>query len=132
MNTKFLVVGEIPEVSEIPTGGPQYDPDVIKKITEERARMLNEAREQGVRVISLQDFLQYIGYRPTERIWMRTSARPWNLKHGQRFSDAALKSGKYHSTGQVSGIYTRSGKLPPYESSGRVSGYYRKVEKDYP
>ncbi|MEZ6045513.1 MAG: hypothetical protein R3C11_08010 [Planctomycetaceae bacterium] len=132
VNTKFLVVGDIPDASASKTAGASIDNVIIEKIAAARKAMVAEAREQGVRVLTLQDFLQYIGYRPTQRIWMKTSGRPWNLKHGQRFSDAAIKAGKYTSTGTVSGLYTRNPKLPPYESSGQVSKIYRKVKKTYP
>ncbi|QDU81524.1 hypothetical protein Pla110_32660 [Polystyrenella longa] len=132
VDTKFLVVGEIPSVSIAKTEGAAIDNAVAEKIADAHKSMVAEAREQGVRVLTLQDFLQYIGYRPTQRLWMRTSGRPWNLKHGQRLSDAAIESGKYESSGTVSGYYTRDRKLPPYESSGRVSELYKKVKKQYP
>jgi hypothetical protein len=59
--TKFIVIGRIPELKE------QDDPaaaDRVRKILQLRRELERGAREQGVRVISLKDFLSYIGFKP--------------------------------------------------------------------
>ena len=61
--TKFVVIATIPEMDE------GADPGKVKPILKllERRRELEEAaRQRGVRVISLEDFLRYIGFKPKQ------------------------------------------------------------------
>ena len=62
--TKFVVVGEIPEV--IVDEDPQTV-DRIQKILDYRQQLEDAARDHGVRVISLKDFLEYLGFQPKAR-----------------------------------------------------------------
>src|SRR5579859_2691317 len=62
--TKFIVVGAIPEINE------EDDPkmvDRIQKILERRRDLETAARARGVRVVSLEDFLKYLGYKRDQR-----------------------------------------------------------------
>jgi hypothetical protein len=62
--TKFVVVGKIPEIADT------ADPDeiaVLLKIAELRKTIEDQARAQGVRIVRLGDFLEYVGYEPLER-----------------------------------------------------------------
>ena len=46
--------------------------------------MVAEALENGVRVVSMEDFLNYIGYDPGRRIWRPGITETWNLRSGAR------------------------------------------------
>lgn len=66
VHTKFLVVGEIPEVTAETT---EEERDIYARIRDEYKQLVDEARFQGVRRISLNDFLNYIGYKPHRRLF---------------------------------------------------------------
>jgi hypothetical protein len=62
--TKFVVIGQIPGVEV------DDDPQAVEKVQRilaARKQLEEAAREQGVRVISLGDFLQYLGFNPHAR-----------------------------------------------------------------
>jgi hypothetical protein len=62
--TKFVVIGAIPEIAEL------SDPDEIQtslKIAGLYKDIEGQARARGVRIVRLDDFLQYIGYGPQRR-----------------------------------------------------------------
>jgi len=131
VQTKFLVVGDIPDLTKAESLPEEITQ--IKAISDAHTDMVQEARAQGVRVITLRDFLQYLGYRPTQRIWMRGAHGEWNLNLGRRLSKAAVESGKYHSSGTVAPLFTRSKKLPPVTSKFTpVSKLFKNVERSYP
>jgi hypothetical protein len=59
--TKFVVIGAIPEVTDL------SDPDEIQaslKIAGLHKDIEDQARARGVRIVSLDNFLRYIGYAP--------------------------------------------------------------------
>jgi len=61
--TKFVVVGRIPQVADT------ADPDEVAtdlKIAGFLKDLEDQARRQGVRIVRLGDFLQYLGYEPVE------------------------------------------------------------------
>jgi hypothetical protein len=60
-NTKFVVIGKIPEIA---TAKDAEEKARIQRIVELTTDLMNQARQQGVRVVSLRDFLGYIGYKP--------------------------------------------------------------------
>jgi beta-lactamase regulating signal transducer with metallopeptidase domain len=64
VDTKFLVVGKIPKV----TGSKPHERKAHEQIALWHKTMMEEAREHGVRIISLHDFLSHIGYEPSRRI----------------------------------------------------------------
>jgi hypothetical protein len=63
--TKFVVIGKLPEAAR------SADPTVLaanQKLLGLRKDLEDTARERGVRVLSLGDFLNYIGYVPKRRL----------------------------------------------------------------
>jgi hypothetical protein len=67
VNTKFLVIGEIPDPSKF----PGFDDKQQKafRIGEQRKNLISMAQRQGIRVVNLRDFLSYIGYKPQQSPW---------------------------------------------------------------
>jgi hypothetical protein len=80
VNTKFLVMGDVPD----PTKSAAHLRDEHKLINQIAIDMRNEARLQGVRQVNLNSFLDYIGYRTTERLWLPGGKTPWTLRAGER------------------------------------------------
>lgn len=77
--TKFVVIGKIPEVAD------SVDPDEIQtilKINRLRKDLEDSARVHGVRIISLSDFLKYVGYKSQRRVFVPSGESPYKLKSG--------------------------------------------------
>lgn len=62
--TKYVVIGTIPEVEK----APPADRPGLKQMHTLLDNLRIAAREHGVRVVSLGDFINYIGYTPQKRI----------------------------------------------------------------
>jgi hypothetical protein len=115
--TKFLVVGKTPDPTE---QASKEEQDAATRIGEQRKNLRDEARRQGVRVISLSDFLQFIGYQPKQRVYRPGDTRTFTINHGAR--SPVTES----STGNNAGIYSRSKRLnpPTTGASGQFRGGY--------
>ncbi len=123
VHTKFLVIGEIPDPES--TSGKQEEQEAAKKIMAHLKKLREDARLHAVRIVSLNDFLAYIGYKPQRRLYIPGLAeRPFNLKAGARSAAVDETIGDRSSTGRVSGVYSRSRKLGQPVSTGRTSGRY--------
>jgi hypothetical protein len=95
---KFFVEGNIGDPSRTPDPNEQ---DKIKKVHAHVNEMKKEALQSGVRVITMNDFLSFMGYRPQRRLWRPSERLDWNLKGG--LSDAQRRE----SVGTVSESYSR-------------------------
>jgi hypothetical protein len=115
-HTKFVVIGRIPEVADT------ADPEEIKqilKVNAYRVDLENAARERGVRVVSLSDFLSYIGYKQQRRLFVPGSDVPYNLKSGAHSTAVGESSGsKRQSTGITSGAYSGDKDIKPRNTGG--------------
>ncbi|MEX0702628.1 MAG: hypothetical protein WD069_11080 [Planctomycetales bacterium] len=117
VETRFLVVGQI-------KAGNQDDPAEVKRFDEvsrNHKDMVEEARQHGVRVISLHDFLAYVGYTPRSRTWRPGEPRPNTLKSGAASTAVNETIGDRSSAGQTSGVYGRRGQTEQPVSSGQTS-----------
>ena len=80
--TKFLVVGDIPDLSSIGTQDDRYDK--VKQLEETASELRKEALRFGKRVVGLREFLAFVGYKPTQRLYQPGSGRDYNIRDGQR------------------------------------------------
>jgi len=85
--TKFLVVGDIPDPTEL------SDPEerrAVEEVKKHHEQMKKEADEQGVTVVRKNDFLTWMGYRPRHKLYKAGDPRPNNLtgsrSNGNNFS----------------------------------------------
>jgi hypothetical protein len=119
VGTKFLVVGKIPDMTEV----KPEDKEAAQRIGELHKKMAQqEAPEHGVRVVALNDFLNYIGYEPGRRIWRPGVTQAWNLKQGMQGNVARPdNSNRPESMGRTSRAFTNPG-APQMESTGKTSG----------
>lgn len=109
--TKFVVIGKIPEVAET---SDKDEIAAILRVNAFRVDLENSARERGVRVVSLSDFLTYIGYKSQRRLFVPGSDVPYNLKSGSHSTSVDEFSGsKRVSGGQTSGAYGGDKALKP-------------------
>ena len=116
---KFLVRGIIKDPD---TASTQKERDILKKISEENAKLETEAREKGIRIIRLADFLAYIGFKADRRLWRPGEGSPRKLKAGAASSSARQTIGNRASSGRTSGVYSRSSRLKQPKSTGQTSG----------
>lgn len=97
--TKFLVVGEIPDLAK---ATKQEDKDRITEMVKQHKALKEAAREQGVRYMSLNDFLALMGYTPKQRVFRPGDKRPWNLRAGAASATSGEDlGGNRQSSGQT-------------------------------
>ena len=120
--TKFVIVGDLGDVADVPSGTPTGDrqKQAIENIQEQHKKLTTQAREQGVRVVSLHDFLDWIGYANKKRVWRPGEQVPWMLRSGSRSTGVSETSGGHStSTGATSGLYSRGTRLGPARGNGQ-------------
>ncbi|MDB5390370.1 MAG: hypothetical protein JWM11_6016 [Planctomycetaceae bacterium] len=64
-STKYLVIGDIPDVTQI---GDAEEKRAVEEIGKHRDKMKLEAEENGVKLVRLADFLRKTGYRPQHKL----------------------------------------------------------------
>lgn len=117
VNTKFLVIGEIPDIA---LAVKDEDKARIGLILKHRKILGDEAKQQGVRVVNLNDFLSWIGYQPQRRLFVPGAEKGYNLKAGQREPPVDKVSG------QVSGAINGNKRIKPSTSGGQNSPLFGK------
>lgn len=120
-DTKFLVKGDIPEERT----GLEKEQAIAKNLQETYAEMKEEARGMGVREVKLHDFLAWVGYKPTRRLWRPGMDVPWMLKAGAQSPSADEMIGNRASSGQTSGLYMPRGRTSQPRSTGQTSKLFR-------
>jgi len=118
VKSKFLVVGEAEDPSKFP--GFDKKQAEIKLALQERSAIEEEALRAGIRIVRLQDFLNYIGYEPPARSFAPGEDRVFNLKSGSRSAgvDEVLGPNRA-SNGNVSGRFKADDGRSLNSSSGR-------------
>ncbi len=117
VNTKFLVIGEIPDIA---LAVKDEDKARIGLILKHRKILGDEAKQQGVRVVNLNDFLSWIGYQPQRRLFVPGADKGYKLKAGEREPPVDKVSG------QVSGAISGNKRIKPATSSGQTSPLFGK------
>ena len=101
--TKFLVIAKIPDFS---TAKPN-EVEAFKRIVDLKQKMVGEAMENGVRVISMEDFLNYMGYDAGRRIYRPGKSEKWNLRSGMEGTAARPdRNQRQESQGTTSGLFS--------------------------
>jgi len=79
VKTRFLIIADIPV--EAPSSESKRI--IFDKIKQNQLLLENQARERGIRIVTLDNFLNFIGYRPTHFVY----------KPGVERKESLLKSG---------------------------------------
>jgi hypothetical protein len=79
IKTRFLIIADVP--SDPPSSPMKRK--IFDQIKQQQLNLTNQARERGIRVVTLDNFLNFIGYRPTHFIY----------KPGVERKGGVLKSG---------------------------------------
>ncbi|MCA9090081.1 MAG: hypothetical protein KDA90_15780 [Planctomycetaceae bacterium] len=123
-NTKFLVMGEMPDPSSVPAFDTERRAQ-IEKISQERTALQAEALRMGVRIVRLADFLTWAGVGAQERLFIPGQDRKFTLKSGSRSGATNEELGSSRlSPGQVSEVFNRDG-TGQKKSTGQASGLYK-------
>jgi hypothetical protein len=117
VNTKFLVIGQIPDIT---LAAKDEDKERITRILEKLKQLRAEALQQGVRIVNLNDFLSWIGYQPQRRLYVPGAEKGYSLKAGMREAPVDKVSG------QVSDAISGNKRVKPATSSGAVSPVFGK------
>jgi len=116
---KFLVLGHIPD--PLATADPK-EREIREKMAKELKQIEDEAKNKGVRIIRKSDFLAYIGFKADRRLWRPGESPKRLLKAGAQSTTTNQTVGRRQPSGQVSGIYTRRGRVRgARSSSGQAS-----------
>jgi len=99
---KFVVLGDL--------GDPIKEPDPQERAQIQRVHSLandlkKEAQQSGVRVITMNDFLSYMGYKPQRRLWRPGENIPWVMTTRR---DGGRSRRDNVSRGTTSGAVSRS------------------------
>lgn len=120
-NTKFIVIGEIPDPTQTQR---EEEKERFEKIIAKRTELINEGRLQGTRVMPLNDFLAFVGFKPQRRLYIPGLAdKEYTLKAGAASTGVNENVGDRRSTGRVSEIFTPN-QTGQKTSSGKTSGAF--------
>lgn len=117
VNTKFLVLGEIPDIA---LAAKDEDKDRIGRILKHRKALGDEAKQQGVRIVNLNDFLSWIGYQPQRKLFVPGAEKGYQLKAGQREAPVDTRANR------VSGAIGDTKRIKPATSTGQTSPLFGK------
>lgn len=109
VQTKFLVVGHIPDPSAVP-GIDEARRAEIQAIQTAEKSLQEEAIRKGVRVVSLSNFLTFAGISPQERLYLPGDggdARKLVLKSGAQSGSLNEELGNRVSAGTVSKLFEK-------------------------
>lgn len=126
--TKFLVLGDIPDPAKFAEGAPEKANAL--RVSQQLKDLRKEARLNGVRIINMNDFLSFIGYKPKRRLFRPGQERPFNLRagaHSTAVNEPLLKG--QQSTGNVSGAYSGNKNKPQAISPGTNSQIFSTKRK---
>lgn len=81
--TKFVVMGRMPEIGDM---ADINEAAAVAKISLLRKSLEIAARQRGVRIVSLSDFLKYLGYKSQRRVSLPGGESSYKLKSGSTSS----------------------------------------------
>jgi hypothetical protein len=111
--TRFLVLGTVPDPLD------EADPErreQLKQMATLKTEMQKEADVNGVRDISLNDFLNYMGYVPQQRRWVPGENPTWTLKAGTN------PTASRPSTGNTSALFDKRRQPNPSGTTSQTFG----------
>ncbi len=121
--TRFLLVGDL---------GDENTEDTTQKAINTRIRehhkaMKTAAENNGVYLLNLSSFLDYIGYSRKRLVWTPTSKFPGVLANGAKSLGVNTTLGSRQSSAAISGAYSSGlkAKRKPSQSMGATTGLYR-------
>jgi len=124
--TRFLIIGDLGETNQTQDSVRQA---LYQKMQQNATDMKKAALNHGVYVISLSNFLEWIGYSRKNIAFKTGDKFPGFLTNGGLSSSVSSKPRRPPSLHRVSGIYSQPGRQPK-EANGAVSGLYANPADD--
>lgn len=121
--TKFLIVGDIDDPAKF-SGIPDKQ-KLALDIQKQLDALTDEARLYGIRVVRLNDFLDYIGYKPQQRLWQPGTGRDFNLREGTQGKAVDETYQDRSSGGITSEVYRKNRTGRQQQSDGVTSELFR-------
>lgn len=101
VHTKWLVVGDVGDPSLFVSDEAKRNQ--ILEVQKQHDELVQEAREHGIKIVSLKDFLTYLGWKPESRLYIPGSQGKFNLQSGARSAGVNTSIGSDRSsTGSTS------------------------------
>ncbi len=121
-DVKFVIQGDMPDPSSTNVLAEQQQ---IQNVLSQYKAMQEAALDNGVRIISLSDFLNFVGHKVERRLYRPGDDVGYNLKNGSRSAavdETVLRLGsRSQRTGQNAGVYDKSNYLRKRSSTGQTS-----------
>ena len=124
--TRFLIIGDLGTSNQTQDSVKQA---LYQKMQQNASKMENAALNHGVYVISLSNFLEWIGYSRKNIAFTTGNKFPGFLSNGGLSERVTSEPRRASSLGAVSGIYAKPGRKPA-ESNGAVSSLYANPSDD--
>ncbi|MCX7386723.1 MAG: hypothetical protein NTX48_08670 [Planctomycetales bacterium] len=124
--TRFLIIGDLGETNQTQDSVKQA---LYQKMQQNASKMKEAALNNGVHVISLSSFLEYVGYSRKNIAFKTGDKFPGFLTNGGLSPNVSNAPRQVSSLGAVSGIYAKPGRKP-YEANGAVSSLYANPSDD--
>jgi hypothetical protein len=112
-NTKFLVLGDVPDPSRF-AAQDERRPQ-IEAIMSQRKALRDEATAAGVRIVSLSDFMAYMGFQSQLKTYIPGQVDRFTLEQGAR--SGAIRTDD--ATGQTSKLFEKLRKIDEAQNKVR-------------
>ena len=100
VRTKWLVVGDVGDPSLILNDSAKKTQ--ILDVQAQHKLLTQEAREHGIKIVSLKGFLTYMGWKPESRLYIPGANAPFTLTAGARSTGTNQAQGDRSSNGATS------------------------------
>jgi len=124
--TRFLIIGDLGEGNLTKDTVRQA---LYQKMQQNASKMKNAALNNGVYVISLSSFLEYVGYSRKNLAFIQGNKYPGFLPNGGSSASVTSSPRRPSSSHDVSGLFSKPGRKPP-ESGGATSGLFKNPPQD--
>jgi hypothetical protein len=123
--TRFLLVGDLGDESTADTA----QKEIYNRIRSHKEDMTDAAENNGVYVLSLSSFLDYIGYTSKRLVFTPTKRFPGVLANGAKSGVVNGALGNRESSGTTSGAFSKR-RSRPMISTGTTSKLYQNSNAD--
>ncbi len=128
--TKFLVIADLGDQSKVTDGKRLAS---IQKINQAKSDLQEQAEDNGIRIVSLGAFLNYMGYQATASPWVKGEDYQTTLSAGAASDSVSGSLGRRQSQGNNSAIhdlqkrrtFNVNDRIGRKGTGGNVSGLYK-------
>jgi hypothetical protein len=119
-STRFVLIGDLGDANTRDT----VQQEINNRIRAIKVKLEQAATDNGVYVLSLSRFLDYIGYSRKSLAWSQTRPFPATLPNGAKSTSVNATFGSRQSSAVISGAFS-GGSKRPLPSTGATSSLYK-------